>query len=152
MTKIKMMKGSMGLVPFDQEADEWFGKLKFGQAVDGEFRLPRNGKFHRLFFAMLNVAFANYEWPEVETQWGKAKCNFDLFRKYVTVRAGHYQAALTPKGEVRAEPKSISWASMGEDEFKQLYSDVLDVILMEFLSGWTDADMDRAVEQMLRFA
>ena len=152
MPKIRMIKGPSGLLPFDQEAAEWFDKVKIGQAVDAEFKLPRNAKFHRRFFAMLNVAFSNYDWPEVETKWGKAKCNFELFRKYVTVKAGHYEAALTPTGEVRAEPKSISWANMDEEQFRKLYSDVLDVILLEFLDNWTDSDMERAIEQMMSFA
>ena len=147
-----MIKIATGLVPFDQAAAEWFDKVKIGQAVDGEFRLPRNAKFHRKFFAMLNVAFSNYEWPEVQTRWGPARCNFDLFRKYVIVRSGHYEAALTPTGEIRAEPKSISFANMDEADFEKLYSDVLDVILMEFLDNWTAADMDQAVNQMLEFA
>ena len=152
MPEIKMIKGPAGLLPFDEAAADWFDKIKIGQAVNGKFTLPRNEKFHRKFFAMLNVAFANHEWPEVQTKWGKAKCNFELFRKYVTVKAGHYQAALTPNGEVRAEPQSISWAKMDEDEFAKLYSDVLNVILLEFLDNWTDQDMEQAIERMLRFA
>ena len=152
MPKVAMIATEAGLVPFDQSAADWFDKIPIGAAVEGEFRQPRNAKFHRKFFAMIQVAFSNYDWPEVSTPWGPAKTNFELFRKYVIVRAGYYQAALTPTGDIRAEPKSISFASMSEDEFQKLYSDVLDVILREFLDNWTEHDMDGAVNQMLRFA
>ena len=152
MADLSFMRTPAGLAPADQEASDWFAKVKMGQAVTASVRLPRNGRFHRKFFAMLNVAYANHDWPEVDTQWGKAKCSASLFRKYAIVKAGHYEIALTPHGEPRAEPKSIAWAKMDEAEFSQLYSDVLDVILREFLTNWTTGDMDRAVDTMLRFA
>lgn len=140
-----------GLAPATDEAVEALSKVPMGSPVNASISRPRNGKFHRKFFALLDVAYQNHEWPEVQTQWGKAKCNRELFRKYVIVRAGHYEPALTPKGEVRAEPKSISWAKMGEDEFDRLYNDVLNVILAEFLTNWKDGDVEKAVNILLGF-
>ena len=67
------------------------------------------------------------------------------------MKAGHYEAALTPHGEVRCTPKSISWSKMDESEFERLYSDVLDVILAEFLTNWRRGDIDHAVNQMMGF-
>lgn len=145
------MRSPSGLVPADDVASEWFGKVKMGQPVTASVRLPRNGKFHRKFFAMLNVAYSNHDWPEIETNYGKVRVSAEMFRKYVTVKAGHYEADLTPGGEVRLVPKSISFSKMDQAEFDALYSDVLDVILMEFLSNWTHGDMERAVETMLGF-
>jgi hypothetical protein len=113
--------------------------------------LPRNLGFHRKFFAMLNVAYENHEWPEIQTKWGPVRTNFEAFRKYVTVKAGHYTIELLPNGQVKAEPKSIAWNKMEQNQFERLYSDVLDVILAEFLENWTDGDMERAIEQMLNF-
>lgn len=151
MADLSFMRSPAGLVPADQEAADWFAKVRMGQAVNAQVRLPRNGKFHRLFFAMLNVAYANHDWPEIETKFGRVKCSAEMFRKYVIVKAGHYEADLTPHGEVRVVPKSIAWAKMDEAEFAKLYSDVLDVILREFLTNWTTGDMDHAVNQMLGF-
>lgn len=142
----------MGLVPADTAASEWFAKVKMGQPVTATVRLPRNGKFHRKFFAMLDVAYSNHDWPEIETKFGKVRTSAEMFRKYVIVKAGHYEADLTPHGEPRVVPKSIAWAKMDEAEFSRLYSDVLDVILNEFLTNWTSGDMDRAVNMMMGFA
>lgn len=150
--EIHMTRTAAGLMPSDSDSLEWLERIKMGKPVNVKVTQPRNGKFHRKFFAMLDVAYSNHEWPEVETQWGKATVNRDLFRKYVIVKAGHYEVGLTPHGEVRAEPKSISWAKMDETEFERLYSDVLNVILREFLTNWTTGDMQHAVDNMMAFA
>lgn len=149
---IHLTRTSHGLVPSTDEAAEKLQSIKLGTAVNAKISRPRNGKFHRKFFSMLDVAYQNHEWPEVQTQWGKAKCNRDLFRKYVIVRAGHYEPALTPTGEVRAEPKSISWANMDQEEFNRLYNDVLNVILAEFLTNWKHHDVEKAVDILLGYA
>jgi len=152
MADIHMTRTPQGLAPATVDAAEMLSKIGIGKPVNAKVSQPRNGKFHRKFFAMLDVAFSNHEWPEIETNWGHAKVSPDLFRKYVIVRAGHYEAALTPHGEIRAEPKSISWAKMGEDEFEELYSDALNVILKEFLTNWKRGDVENAVNAMLGFA
>lgn len=151
MADVHLVKALGGLIPSDADAQEWLEKVKMGQVMRAEIRLMRNGGFHRKFMAMLNTAYANHEWPEIETKWGKARCSFDMFRKYVTVKSGHYEVDLTPHGEPRVIPKSISWAKMDQPEFEKLYSDVLDVILQEFLTNWKSGDMDNAVNQMLGF-
>lgn len=152
MAEIALTRSPAGLVPADLNAAEWLQKIGLGKAIDATVKQPRNGKFHRKFFAMLDVAYSNHEWPEVETKWGRVRTSRKLFRKYVIVKAGHYEADLTPHGEVRAEPKSIAFSQMDEVEFSQLYSDVLDVILAEFLTNWSSGDMDHAVNQMMGFA
>ncbi|MEI4473224.1 DUF1367 family protein [Frigidibacter sp. MR17.24] len=152
MADLSFMRTPAGLAPADSAAAEWFAKVKMGQPVTASVRLPRNGKFHRKFFAMLDVAYSNHEWPEMQTKFGAVRTSPEMFRKYVIVKAGHYEADMTPHGEIRVVPKSIAWSKMDEAEFSQLYSDVLDVILAEFLTNWTTGDMDRAVELMMGFA
>lgn len=152
MVDLSFMRTPAGLVPADTRAAEWFAKVKMGQPVTASVRLPRNGKFHRKFFAMLDVAYSNHDWPEIETKFGRVRTSPEMFRRYAIVKAGHYEADMTPHGEIRVVPKSISWAKMDDAEFSQLYSDVLDVILAEFLTNWSDGDMERAVQMMMGFA
>jgi hypothetical protein len=152
MADIHLTRSPAGLVPADVTAAEWLQRVGIGKPVNATVRQPRNGKFHRKFFAMLDVAYSNHEWPELESKWGRVRTSAEMFRKYVIVKAGHYEPDLTPHGEIRVQPKSIAWAKMDEAEFSKLYSDVLDVILAEFLTNWTSGDMDHAVEQMLGFA
>ena len=58
---------------------------------------------------------------------------------------------MTPTGEVRVTAKSLAFDEMDNDEFEQVYSDVLDYILMHYLSNWTTGDMDHAVNVMMGF-
>ena len=151
MTHLSFIKSPTGLMPADIDAQEWFEKAKMGCVVHGKMSVPRNGKFMRKFFVMLRTAYDNHDWPMLETSWGEARCSFDNFRDYVTIKSGHFTMELTANGHPRARAKSIKFAKMDETEFEQLYSSVLDVILMEFLENWTHEDMEHAVEQMLRF-
>lgn len=153
MAQHTLIRTPYGLGPANQPAADWLNGVKSGTIVAAEVKKPRNGKFHNKFWAMLDVAYANHEWPEIDhPKFGKIRTSYDMFRKYVTVRAGHYTADLTPGGEIRAEPKSISFAKMDQTEFEALYSDVLDVILGEFLTNWKSGDMDRAINEMMSFA
>jgi hypothetical protein len=152
MAKLDFTRTQVGLIPANEEAAEWVNRVKLGQPVNVTVTVPRNGGFHRKYFEMLRVAYDNHEWPEIETQYGMARCSFDMFRDYVTVRAGYYKPELTPTGKVRVTPKSISFAKMEQDEFEKLYSDTLDVILAEFLTNWSTGDMENAVNQMMQFA
>lgn len=149
MADLSFIRGSNGLVPDGDEAAAWFSKAKPGARVVAKVTLPRNSRFHRKFFAMLNVAYANWDSPEIETPYGTARCSDDAFRNDVIVLAGHHELRCNTRGEWRLKAKSIKWASMDEAEFQKLYSDVVDVILAKFLTNWTGDDMDRAVENFI---
>ena len=152
MADLFFTKTPAGLVPADAIAAEWLVGVPTGKAVNANVRLPRNAHFHRKFFAMLNAAYANHEWPDVQSQFGPVKTSFEMFREYVTVKAGFYEMDMTPQGTIRARAKSIKFAKMDDEEFARLYSAVLDVILAEFLTNWTEGDMEHAVHVMLGFA
>lgn len=152
MARHDFTRTQVGLIPANNDAVDWLNGVKLGQPVTVTVTVPRNGGFHRKYFEMLRVAYDNHEWPEIETQYGLARCSFDMFRDYVTVKAGYYNPELTPTGQVRVTPKSISFGKMEQAEFEKLYSDTLDVILAEFLTNWTTGDMDNAINQMMAFA
>ncbi len=150
---IFLVKSLGGLAPYDADAESFLSDLKSGKPVRAKISLARNVKYHRRFFCMLKCAYDNHDWPEIETQWGPAKCTYDQFRKYITVKCGYFDMVVTPQGNVRAEAKSISFAKMDQPEFEKLYNDALNFILAEYLApkGWTAEDMNNAVNQMLSF-
>lgn len=149
MADLSFIRGSNGLVPDGTEAADWFARVKPGARVAAKVSLPRNGKFHRKFFAMLNVAYANWDKPEIDTPYGTASCSVEAFRNDVIVLAGHHELRCNTRGEWRLKAKSIKWAQMDEAEFETLYSDVVDVILARFLTNWTGDDMNAAVENFI---
>ncbi len=54
--------------------------------------------------------------------------SFDAYRAWVIVEAGHYDAIQLPDGTLKKHPRSISFASMDECEFQELYKASLDVL------------------------
>ena len=93
-------------------------KVKPGETVKGSITRPRNMKFHKKFFALLNLGFENQEQYE----------DFESFRAVVTMKAGFYKYITTEKGYIYL-PKSISFSKMEDFEFAELYDKVLDVLL-----------------------
>ena len=107
-----------GLVPLYPSDYDEKRKLKLGADYQVEVTNPRNVGFHRKFFALLNVGHENTS----------LQMPFDTYRKYMTVKAGYFTPYQTPKG-IYYDPDSISFASMAQDKFEELYSRVLDKII-----------------------
>lgn len=152
MTDVTLMKGPGGmLVPCDEGAREFIDKMKAGAGCRATIRKVRNIRFHRKFFAMLQVGFDAWEPPEQTHRGLPVQKNFERFRKDVTIAAGFYEPVSNLKGEVRAEAASISFSNMDDAEFERVYSAVADVLLQKVLTQYTREDLDRVVEQMQGF-
>jgi hypothetical protein len=149
MYLVKRPNGSfMPAYPLDAEKAKRFVT---GEIVQAKVTKPRNPKFHRKFFALLNVGF-DYWTPEAEYKGRVVEKNMDRFREEVTILAGYYDVVASLGGSVRLKAKSIAFANMEEDEFERLYSAVINVILQKVLTTWTREDLDDVVDQVLRFA
>lgn len=152
MAEILVTKTASGaLAPADQQAADYIAKLKLGEAVKVKATRMRNPGHHRKYFALLNFAFDAWEPVGKEYKGELVQKNFEQFRNDVTVLAGYYESAVTLKGDVRLSAKSISFGSMGQDEFETLYSATVDVILARILTRYTRADLDQVVERLLAF-
>lgn len=152
MTEALLRKVQGGaLIPADDESAEALMRVKSGDLVRVKWAQPRNVKFMRKFFAMLNVGFEAWEPPAQEYRGLPVQKNFERFRKDVVIAAGFYDPVANLKGEVRAEAKSISFANMTEDEFEKVYSTVANVLLQKVLRNYTRDDLDRVVEELMRF-
>ncbi len=92
--------------------------------------------------------------PEVEHKGVRVTPSFDRFRRDVVIMCGYYEAHFNALGEPRLDAKSISFASMDEDEFQGLYSKTIDVVLTKILPRRADlsAETLRAyVDQVLAY-
>ena len=113
-----------GLVPVGDDDYEEKKKLKLGQTYSVEIKVARNVDFHRKYFAL--IAYAWEFLNEQETATFKTKENF---RKYVEIAAGHCDTIFHPRLQEFVEiPKSISFGSMDNTAFSDLYGRVKDVI------------------------
>lgn len=107
-----------GLIPlYPSDMDEK-RKLHLGFDYECEIKNPRNYQYHKRFFALLNVGWEN----------SKLKMPFETYRHYITMKAGYFKTYQTPKG-IFYEAESISFARKSQDQFEQIYSDVLDKII-----------------------
>ncbi len=105
-----------------------------GREMSVSLSNPRNLAFHRKFFALL---YAGRELANTEF-------NAEQFRAVVTTGAG-WADFIEQDGRMVAVPRSISFASMKQEEFENLYSDVLDFIC----NNWV---VDREqIDQILTF-
>lgn len=132
---------------------------KFADLDDGTYKAslvrPRNLAFHRKYMALIDVGFHMWNPKEiiVTTRCGrelKAEKNRERFRKDIAIATGHYEMTVNVRGEARAEARSISFAKMGELEFKDLYNRTIDYLLAKVVNG-TKEEIEKQVNQIISF-
>jgi hypothetical protein len=131
-----------------------FKKIGAGELVKVSFKLERNSKFHRKFFALLNVGYEAWDpGRKHKTYKGDPVAkDFDQFREDVTILAGFYEQTFDLDGNMKLKAKSISFASMDQDEFEKVYSAVADVLLEKVLVNYKGRDeLNEVVDRVLRF-
>lgn len=134
--KYLFVKTLSGLRPID-DGCKAYNRLKVGESTELDIVTPRNAKFHRLFFALLNLAYENQELYK----------SMKHFRKDLIKAAGFYHEEMNHfTGKMELEADSISFSKMDEIEFKEVYDRVLDVI-WNLLGGEKQAIID----ELLRF-
>lgn len=139
------------LVPVSQEDVDTLEKFAPNSVLKCELKQSRNIGFHRKFFALLDVAFEAWECPVLEYKGQPISKEREQFRSDITILAGFYTASVNFKGEVRLKAKSISFASMKQDEFEVLYSNFIDVVLAQVLTSYTREELERVVSKILGF-
>jgi hypothetical protein len=142
---IKRPDGSF--VPADEEQAELAAKLPVGKLIRSDMKRVRNPRFLRKFFALLQIGFEWWEPPMKEFKGFEVQANFKQFRENVTIAAGYFDVSTSFSGRVRVTPKSISFGSMPEEEFEQLYNAAADVLLQNVLARYTRAQLDATVNE-----
>lgn len=121
--KIFAVKSLSGSIKPAYDSDfEQLKKMKAGEVYECEIKMPRNIKFHRKFFALINLVYQNQE----------LYTNIEHLRKDLIIASGNYESRYNLDGFEVLEPKSISFSKMDEAEFSDLYSSVVDVICKYF--------------------
>lgn len=119
---IKTLNGTFKLA-FDSDFEK-AKQIPLNVPFEVKYTKKRNAKFHRKFFALVNLCYQNQE------QYN----NFEHLRKELIICAGHYDLIFDLEtGQQKKEAQSISFAKMDETEFSKLYTDVLNVICDKFL-------------------
>jgi hypothetical protein len=135
----------------DESGQRWFDRLKLGAVIKVVATLVRNYQFHKKFFKMLTIAMDWWQ-PTAEHQGVRVAKNMERFRDDLLIMAGYRYPVVNLRGEVRWKAESISFASMEQDVFEKLYSDVLNVILDEVLGRVREAEFKEACDALMSFA
>lgn len=140
--KINVTKLAGGmLAPFSDLDAERLSKFKTGEAYPIEIKKSRNPDFHGKVFAFFNFCF--WHWKS-DREFMDEAGQFDVFRRHMTVLAGYYDTFYNLNGDVRVEAKSISYASMGQQEFEELYNALIRVAVQKIFLG-----CDESIENKL---
>jgi len=150
-TELFLRKLYNTFAPVDQVSLDAMEALPMNAEYKAILTRPRNVKFHRKFWALLDVAYDAWNPEPVFYKGLEVHKNKDRFRKDLIILAGYFNTVININGEVRLEAKSIAFASMGEDDFSRLYSKCIDVILGKILTHYTADDLDEQVETVLGF-
>lgn len=112
------------LVPADRDAFLSLERMQEGREYLVNLTRPRNVRHLRKLFALLNLVQDNTDrWPTVETLLDDLKISTGLFETRVNAVTGlPYVVA-----------KSISFASMTQDEFEQWFDRAVDLICKQVL-------------------
>jgi len=106
--KITLIKTLNGTFKLAYNSDyELAKKVPLNEPIVFEWSKPRNLKFHKKFFALLNMVYENQE------QYN----NIEHLRKDLTISAGYYDLRYNIEGVEVQEAKSISFAKMDDVEF-----------------------------------
>lgn len=151
--KIYLKKLDSILLPDDEDSADYVHKLKYGQVITADFSKPRNYKFHKKYFVLIKYAYEHWKPEKLEdTKFDVVpEKSFDRFRKDLIILSGRFDAVYRVDGSVRIEAKSISFAKMNEEEFAELYSSTVDVILKKILTNYTEEELDRVVAELMGF-
>jgi Protein of unknown function (DUF1367) len=102
---------------------------------------PRSSRQHRFFWALLQKVCENsegYQKPEQLLVWLK-------------VKLGYVKEVKFHDGDVWWETQSISFNSMGQDEFRKFFDAAIDCIISDVIPGLGRDNLLHEVSQMVGF-
>lgn len=138
--KINVLNTSAGLVPMTDDDYDNKKKLKIGKVYQVEVKEARNYQFLKLYFALINCTWEYLNERQVEFFNGDK----EVFRKSIEVAAGHCNKVFSFNLKEWVDvPKSVSFSSMDEVEFKDLYSRVKDVIFGSILRDISQEEFEK---------
>lgn len=114
--------------------------MEHGEIAEVGTRIPRSGPFHRYHMAVEQAVFDAQERFE----------QFEQFRNWLKIGAGHVTWVPGPKGGIVPLPKSISYAELEEPAMREFHD-----LMLAFLRGlhaapylWRHLSADQAAEMM----
>lgn len=132
---VKTIQG--GFAPADEESEQAIAKYGAGEIVSCIVHRARNYRFFRKWWSMIGFAYGiwthRFDGQGVMYHGMPVLPSKNRFRKDVTILAGFYEPTYRFDGSMRLEAQSISFESMSEETFEQLYDKSIDVIIQKVI-------------------
>jgi hypothetical protein len=139
MADLIMIKRLGALRPADDASEELMNSLPLGEPIKVKISRPRNLQQHRKFYALLQIVFSNQSiYPTI-----------DALLAVIKITLGHCDIVKLPNGDLAPVVKSISFASMPQDDFNRFYSQTVDLVLQHFLAGIEKTELEREIFQLI---
>lgn len=100
--------------------------LEHGEVAEIGTRIPRSGPFHRFHMAIEQAVFDAQE----------RFADFEQFRNWLKIGAGHVTWVPGAKGGIVPLPKSISYAELEEDEMREVHNNMLVFLRTDHCTGY----------------
>lgn len=150
----RLANGAM--IPVDEESADALKSVKVGGIVRCNIVRVRNYKFLQKYMVLVGLLFDIWTEtaPRLQYKGQDVAPNKKKFRGDLQILCGHYEAVFGVRGELQLKPKSVSFASMDEDEFERLFSTAIDVGLSKILNrpDWTEEKIRQACEELMNFS
>lgn len=101
-----------------------------------ELHKNRNPGNHKRFFAFVKISF------DMQDDFD----SIEVWRKYITMKAGFFDEVVTGEGKLLYWPQSIAWDKMDEIEFKDMFQKVVNAFLKYYGNGLTELQINSIVE------
>jgi len=119
------------LLPMDDD----LSGIPDGEII-ADLRKNRNVKNHRRFFAFIKMSFDMQDTFD----------SMEVWRKYITMKAGFFDEVINAEGKVLYWPQSISWDELDEIKFKDLFTQVVNAFLKYYGQDLDDMQINSIVE------
>lgn len=139
MIELIMRKSTGCLVPTDAVGMDILSPISDGALLTVRATYPRNPGHHRKFFALMNEVFHS------QNQFA----TLDSLLDSIKVALGYCDQFTGMRGETITVPKSVSFASMGQDAFQSFYDRAVALICETILPGTNSADLEQRVYSIL---
>lgn len=127
------------LVAADPMSLEALDAMKEGEIVTAKITRPRNPKHHRKFFVLLGIVFeAQDRYPTMEHLLDAIK-----------IGIGHFDTVHLTKNHEVIKTRSISFGSMDQASFEQIYDKVVRLIVTKILPGTDSAELEQQVLEII---
>lgn len=137
---IIMRREGKGLFPIDQLGIDALSRIPDGGSVTAVVTQSRNLRFHKMFFGLLSLVYGNQD----------QFATMDGLLDAVKVSIGHFDERTSLDGRMFVVPRSISFAKMDNESFRQFYDRALSVILEKVLPNTNKEDLEQAVYDLIR--